>query len=71
AVKIKKEKIEGMMGRLDALSPLNVLKRGYSITRTMPDLKVVRDAKQLASGDKINVRLFKGEFMCRVEEVKI
>jgi exodeoxyribonuclease VII large subunit len=71
AVKIKKEKIEGMMGRLDALSPLNVLKRGYSITRTVPDLKVVRDAKQLASGDKINVRLFKGELMCRVEEVKI
>jgi exodeoxyribonuclease VII large subunit len=71
AVKIKKEKIEGMMGRLDALSPLNVLKRGYSITRTVPDLKVVRNAKQLASGDKINVRLFKGELMCRVEEVKI
>ena len=71
AVKIKKEKIEGMMGRLDALSPLNVLKRGYSITRTVPYLKVVRDAKQLASGDKINVRLFKGELMCRVEEVKI
>jgi exodeoxyribonuclease VII large subunit len=71
ALKIKKEKIEGMMGRLDALSPLNVLKRGYSITRTVPDLKVVRNAKQLASGDKINVRLFKGELMCRVEEVKI
>jgi exodeoxyribonuclease VII large subunit len=71
AVKIKTEKIEGMMGRLDALSPLNVLKRGYSITRTVPDLKVVRNAKQLASGDKINVRLFKGELMCRVEEVKI
>ena len=71
AVKIKKEKIEGMMGRLDALSPLNVLKRGYSITRTVPDLKVVRDAEQLASGDKIKVRLFKGELMCRVEEVKI
>jgi exodeoxyribonuclease VII large subunit len=71
AVKIKKEKIGGMMGRLDALSPLNVLKRGYSITRTVPDLKVVRNAKQLASGDKINVRLFKGELMCRVEEVKI
>jgi exodeoxyribonuclease VII large subunit len=71
AVKIKKEKIEGMMGRLDALSPLNVLKRGYSITRTVPDLKVVRDSKQLAHGDKINVRFFKGELMCRVEEVKI
>jgi exodeoxyribonuclease VII large subunit len=71
AVKIKKEKIEGMMGRLDALSPLNVLKRGYSITRTVPDLKVVRDSKQLAHGNKINVRLFKGELMCRVEEVKI
>jgi exonuclease VII large subunit len=37
----------------------------------VPDLKVVRNAKQLASGDKINVRLFKGELMCRVEEVKI
>jgi len=71
AVKIKKEKVEGMMGRLDALSPLNVLKRGYSIIRTVPDLKVVRDSKQLAHGDKINVRLFKGELVCRVEEVTI
>ena len=69
-IKIKREKVEGMVGRLDALSPLNVLKRGYSITRTVPDLKMVRDAKQLVHGDKINVRLFKGNLVCRVEEVK-
>jgi exodeoxyribonuclease VII large subunit len=69
-IKIKREKVEGMVGRLDALNPLNVLKRGYSITRTVPDLKMVRDAKQLVHGDKINVRLFKGNLVCRVEEVK-
>jgi hypothetical protein len=32
-------------------------------------LKVARDAEQLASGDKINVKLFKGELWCCVEEV--
>lgn len=68
-LKLKRERVEGLMGRLDALSPLNVLKRGYSITRTLPDLKIVSDAKQIISGNKINVKLFKGELMCKVEEV--
>jgi len=68
-LKLKRERVEGIMGRLDALSPINVLKRGYSITRTLPELKIVREADLLCPGNKINVRLFKGEILCRVEEV--
>jgi exodeoxyribonuclease VII large subunit len=68
-MRLKNEKVEGMMGRLNALSPLNVLKRGYSITRTVPELKIVSDSSSLSPDQQVSVRLFQGEILCRVEEV--
>ncbi len=44
---------------LHALSPLQVLSRGYSVV-TGPDGKAVRDANQLTSGDTVTMRFSKG-----------
>ena len=41
--------LEKSMAQLDAASPLNILKRGYSITRTWPDKNVVKDATVVLS----------------------
>jgi exodeoxyribonuclease VII large subunit len=58
-----------LMGRLDSLSPLAVLGRGYSITRRATG-EVVRDAAQAAPGDAVEVLLGRGSLDCRVERTK-
>lgn len=52
---------------LDALSPLKILDRGYSITRTIPDKKIVKDTKILKIGQHLEVIVSKGQFISRVE----
>jgi exonuclease VII large subunit len=46
-----------------------VLERGYSLTRG-PDGAVLREARGVAVGDAVSVRLARGELGCRVEEVR-
>lgn len=45
--------------QLDALSPLAVLGRGYSIAQA-PDGEVIRDAADVAAGDTLAIRLHRG-----------
>ena len=52
--------------RLDALSPLATLKRGYSIARKT-DGTVLTAAEQASVGDSIEVQLAEGHLACRVE----
>jgi exodeoxyribonuclease VII large subunit len=53
-------------GRLDSLSPLAVLGRGYSLTLT-PAGDVVERAAQVAAGDAVRILLHQGTLDCRVE----
>jgi exodeoxyribonuclease VII large subunit len=55
-------------GRLDALSPLAVLERGYSIAHRMPEEKIIKDSASLDIGDVVRVSFAKGKAICRVEE---
>jgi len=55
--------------RLTDLSPLSVLKRGYSITRRLPEKTVIRDCFTLNKGDRVQVLLSEGEIECRVEKI--
>ena len=56
------------IGRLDALSPLAVLDRGYSITHKLPEENIVKDAATLGVGDRLRVTFARGKALCRVEE---
>jgi exodeoxyribonuclease VII large subunit len=53
--------------RLDALSPLAVLDRGYSIVHKIPEEKLVKDTTSLDLGDFLRVTFAKGKAICRVE----
>ncbi|MBI2534579.1 MAG: exodeoxyribonuclease VII large subunit [Deltaproteobacteria bacterium] len=55
------------IGRLDALSPLAVLDRGYSIAHKLPEERIVKDAGALSLGDRLRVTFAKGKALCRVE----
>jgi exodeoxyribonuclease VII large subunit len=56
-------------GKLDALSPLAVLERGYSLTRTAEG-HVVTAADQVHPGDTVTVHVSRGQLDCRVESIK-
>ena len=62
-----KRDLHTLAQRLDALSPLATLKRGYSISRKT-DGAVLTDAEQVSVGDRIEVQLAHGHLACRVEE---
>ena len=52
------------------LSPLSVLKRGYSITRKLPEKWVIKNASSVETGDQVQVFLAEGELECRIENLK-
>jgi exodeoxyribonuclease VII large subunit len=54
---------------LEALSPLKVLQRGYSITTRAADGALLRSAEQVQPGDVIDTRLGHGRVSSRVAEV--
>jgi exodeoxyribonuclease VII large subunit len=62
-----KHRLVQKSGRLDALSPLAVLDRGYSIVYKMPAESLVKDAVVLEVGDLVRVRFAKGRAICQVE----
>jgi exodeoxyribonuclease VII large subunit len=55
--------------RLDSLSPLAVLSRGYALVWRAADGAVVRVVDQLESGEAVRVRVGRGEFEARVEQL--
>jgi exodeoxyribonuclease VII large subunit len=52
------------------LSPLSILKRGYSITRSLPEKIVLRDVSGVNRDDRVQVLLAEGGLQCRVEKVE-
>jgi exodeoxyribonuclease VII large subunit len=63
-------KFQHNLSRLETLSPLAVLNRGYSITYGLPDLKVIRNCSEVSVGQKVSVRLAEGRIECLVEKTE-
>ena len=55
--------------KMKDLSPFAVLKRGYSITRILPEKKIIRDVTEIKQGDQVNVTLAEGGLDCLVEKI--
>jgi exodeoxyribonuclease VII large subunit len=66
-VTLKKEQLNTLAGKLDALSPLNILNRGYSITLKEQDGRVVRDAGKVKQKERIRTKVAHGEIVSIVE----
>lgn len=54
----RRERLESRAGKLDALSPLKVLDRGYAIT--LKDGVAIADSTQLKVGDAVELRFARG-----------
>jgi exodeoxyribonuclease VII large subunit len=55
---------------LQALNPLAVLQRGYSLTTKVPEGWIVKEAGGLVLGNDVQVRLARGSFRARVTELR-
>lgn len=62
----KKEAFSKACAKLDAMSPLSVLSRGYSVAENKSG-KVVKTTSDLASGDDFTLRLSDGKLDCCVK----
>lgn len=65
----KEQHYREIAGVLDAVSPLATLARGYAIARTVGPRggRIVTDARQVRSGQPLNVQVKHGSIYCRVE----
>jgi exodeoxyribonuclease VII large subunit len=66
AMDFKFEKLKNLSHKLDIVSPLSVLKRGFSICFDN-DNRIVKNSKDINIGDFINVRLSQGGFAAVVK----
>jgi len=62
----RKHALGSLLGRLDALSPLSVLSRGYAIAFVEGSGRALRSANEAASGDELRIRLHEGEVRAKV-----
>ncbi|MBL7170504.1 MAG: exodeoxyribonuclease VII large subunit [Candidatus Omnitrophica bacterium] len=69
-VSFVKEKVAGLLRHLEALSPLGILQRGYSITFSLPERGVVKTFRDVSRGDKIETRLAEGKVVSKVLELE-
>ena len=61
----QRERLAAVAAQLESLSPLSVLRRGYSLTSL--DDRILHDAAAVKAGDIIRTRLARGEITSRVE----
>ena len=65
----KKNSLSLCVGRLDAMSPLQVLQRGYSVMQNEKG-DIVRSTKDVKQGDKVVTRLTDGKCVSIVESLE-
>jgi exodeoxyribonuclease VII large subunit len=64
----ERARLRALVGKLDSLSPLATLGRGYAICQLAETGAVVRSVSQVPQGTRLTVRVGDGTFACRVAQ---
>ncbi len=64
------EKFNSSLTRLDDLSPLQGMERGFSITESIQNGEIIKNSTQLKLGEVIRIRFKQGSIICKVEEIE-
>ena len=66
--KEKKQKLKTILEKLELVSPIQVLKRGYSVT--YQDNKIVRSIQDVKVNDNITLKLADGTVEAKIEQIR-
>ena len=66
----KQGRLGTLAGRLDSLSPLKVLGRGYAVCWNDDQTRAIRDAADLSTGDTVHVTLSRGAITAKVSGIE-
>lgn len=69
SISLKKQRFVALTSKLDAMSPLKVLTRGYAMTQT-EDGNLLKTIRSVAVGDSIRVSLQDGSLTAKVSDIK-
>lgn len=69
-MKSKVSQLQTEMRHLDALSPLKIMSRGYSLVYDETEQKLVKSIEDVQLGDLVNVRISDGQLQCQVWGMK-
>ena len=64
----KRERYLRAVSKLDALSPMKVLSRGYAFAEGNSGV-ILTDASSLFPGDRIRLTLYRGKLRCIIDKV--
>ncbi len=65
----REERLEGLCRRLEGADPRGILARGYAIVARAATGEVVKAAAEVAQGERLRVKLHRGELLCEVQQV--
>jgi len=66
---VQRSALSSLVGRLKSLDPHQVLGRGYSITRVLPQGQILKQAQDASTGDRVEVTLARGSIQCLVDKI--
>lgn len=66
--RLRRARVDGLSFRLQALSPLAVLQRGYAVLRG-PDGRILQSVSQVTPGDILEARLQDGDLTAQVQQI--
>jgi len=64
----KRHKLNIDLNSLKLLNPVNIMEKGYSLVKI--DDKIISKSEDLKVGEKIDIKLYKGEVIAEVKEIK-
>ena len=67
---MKRSPLNICAGRLDAISPLKTIERGYSITLKQKDQRIVGSISDVKKGDRLEIVVKDGNIECSVDSTK-
>jgi exodeoxyribonuclease VII large subunit len=70
AVETSRQQLQMLTASLNALSPLAVLDRGYSLTKHLPDGELIRDVARLSVGDHVSTLFANGSIVSEVRSIQ-